>query len=30
MNYFDKNKLDEKIIDGLINLKQLIFQLLDA
>lgn len=29
-NYFDKNKLDEKIIDRLINLKQLIFQLLDA
>lgn len=29
-NYFDKNKLDEKIIDKLINLKQLIFQLLDA
>ena len=29
-NYFDKNKLDEKSIDGLINLKQLIFQLLDA
>ena len=28
-NYFDKNKLDEKSIDGLINLKQLIFQLLD-
>lgn len=29
-NYFDKNKLDEKSIDRLINLKQLIFQLLDA
>lgn len=29
-NYFDKNKLDEKIIDRLINLKQLVFQLLDA
>lgn len=29
-NYFDKNKLDEKIINRLINLKQLIFQLLDA
>ena len=29
-NYFDKNKLDEKSIDKLINLKQLIFQLLDA
>ena len=29
-NYFDKNKLDEKSIDRLINLKQLIFQLLDV
>ena len=29
-NYFNKNKLDEKSIDRLINLKQLIFQLLDA
>lgn len=29
-NYFDKNKLDEKSINRLINLKQLIFQLLDA